>query len=184
MSPPQDLYPRLLGESWAELPDIVRSAHLIGPEKRGHFRVTHGSNPIARTLARWSRLPRQADKADVILSIHLHDDGERWERSFGTEAFTTHQWASTCFLVEKFHNWELHFTLTVSDGALVYQQRGARLCLGPMRLPVPLAFAPRVYAREQASGPDQVHIHVSVSLPCLGPLITYDGHLLVGNLTP
>ena len=178
-SAPCDLYPRILGRAWNELAGAVRSAHMVGGEKRGRFRVRHGESFVARRLARWSRLPRADDDARVVLRVRADGDGERWERHFGADALTTAQWASDGCLVERFDCWELRFALRVIDGALVYEQCGARLCLGPVRVPVPLVCAPRVRAREESEGSDRVHVRVTVTLPCFGLLIAYDGHLAV-----
>jgi hypothetical protein len=173
----QDLYPRLLGTAWDELEGTIRAAHRAGDEKRGRFRITHGTSFLARQLARLARLPTNAESAEVVLSIHNDRGRETWERRFDADAFTTVQWVSDGCLVERFGNWELRFALRVSEGALLYEQSGARFCLGPLSLPVPLPCAPRVWAREEASGSGQVHVHVTVTLPCIGPLITYDGLL-------
>lgn len=80
-------------------------------------------------------------------------------------------------LVERFESWELHFLLRAQDGALVYDQCGARLCLGSMRVSVPLACAPRVRAIEESNGPAGARVHVTVTLPALGLLIAYEGRL-------
>lgn len=181
-SAPCDLYPRILGEAWEELAGAVRSAHLVGGEKRGRFRVTHGKSFVARRLIRWSRLPHDDDNAQVVLRIRADGNHQRWERRFGADAFTTVQWATDGCLVERFDCWELRFALRVKDRALVYEQCGARLCLGSIRVPVPLTCSPRVQAREEADGTDRVHVHVTVTLPCLGLLIAYEGHLGVEDL--
>ena len=177
-----DLYPRILGEAWKDLPGSIRSGHAVGVEKRGRFRVTHGRNYIARQMARWSNLPPQDDSAPVVLQIHAENDSQRWDRRFGTHGFTTLQWADGGRLVERFDGWELHFALRVNGQTLVYEQCAARLCLGSMCFPVPLIFAPRVQATEESAGPNRVHVRVTVTLPLLGLLIAYDGHLEVGEL--
>ena len=172
------LYPQILGEAaWNELAGSIRSAHRVGDEKHGRFRVTHGRSRLARQSIRWSKLPRATDDAHVVLKIHAEEDRERWERHFDGDSFTTLQSASGGRLVERFDCWELHFALSVLDRALVYEQCGARLCLGPMRLPVPLIFAPRVRASEKGDGPARVTIHVTVTLPLVGLLIAYEGYL-------
>lgn len=174
---PRDLYPGILGKSWDELSGAIRSAHQPGGEKTGCFRVTHGTGFLARRLACLAKLPEMSESAEVVLTIHGGQGCETWERRFGAVRFTTVQWSSEGCLVERFGVWELRFTLRVSDGALVYEQCAARLCLGALCLPVPLAFAPRVSAREEAGEMNQVRVSVSVSLPVFGRLIAYDGHL-------
>jgi hypothetical protein len=179
-----DLYPRILGESWDSLPEAVRSAHQLDSKKTGRFRVTHGQDFLTRRLARMAKLPSHTESANVVLKIRSTGSGEVWERRFDAHEFTTVQWNSNGLLVERFGSWELQFALQIRGGALIYEQCGARLCLGPLSLPVPMAFAPRVSAREEASGTSRVRVFVTVSLPILGPLITYEGYLDVGDLEP
>jgi hypothetical protein len=151
---------------------------LAGREKRGVFRIVHGTGCLARCMIRWSRLPQAACAAATRLRIIAEKDGECWERQFDSQSFTTLQWAEDGgLLVERFGSWELRFALRADGAALVYEQRGARLCLGPLRLPMPPAFAPQVKATESCDGPARVHVAVTVTLPFIGLLIGYDGHL-------
>jgi len=175
-----ELYQRVLGDDWWVLAEPVRRAHSVGEEKRGCFRVSHGEGWLARQLARWSRLPQPANAAETQLKITSEGAGQRWERRFDGHAFTTRQWAEDgIHLVERFRSWELHFELQVAEKALRYVQSGARLCLGRLRLPLPLALAPRVSARETCDGPERVRVAVTVSLPLVGLLIAYEGFLEV-----
>jgi hypothetical protein len=177
-----DLYPRVLGEAWWTLAESVRRAHAVGRDRRGCFRVSHGTSWLARRLVRWSGLPRGATAAKARLRIVSEGSGQRWERHFDDETFTTKQWADGGgSLVERFGAWELCFELRVEEEALRYVQRGARLCLGTFRLRVPLAWAPLVSAKETGDGPERVLVTVTVTLPVVGSLIAYDGHLDVGG---
>ena len=176
-----ELYPRVLGESWWTLAESVRRAHAIGRDRRGCFRVSHGASWLARRLVRWSGLPRAAGAAKVRLRIDSEGSGQRWERHFDDELFTTKQWTEGSRLVERFGAWELRFDLRVEDEALRYVQRAARLCLGTLRLRVPLAWAPLVSAKETGDGPERVLVTVTVTLPVVGSLIAYEGYLDVGG---
>ncbi|MEA3211806.1 MAG: hypothetical protein QOE70_4863 [Chthoniobacter sp.] len=179
-----ELYPRILGEAWWSLAEPVRAAHALG-EKRGRFRVSHGTNWLARRLARWSRLPREVGLTETVLNISADGDGQQWHRRFGADTLTTTQWrADSGFLIERFREWELSFALRVEAAALVFEQRAAWLRLGPLCVRVPLRCAPRVQAQAAADGPDRVGILVTVTLPLVGILITYEGHLEVEERTP
>jgi len=180
-----ELYPQLLGEAWWTLAEPVRRAHAVGEEKRGCFRVRQGAGWLARRLAQWSRLPRPAVAADTQLRIIHEGTGQRWERHFSGEAFTTRQWAEEGGrLVERFGAWELSFDLQVQEATLCYVQRAARLCLGAWRLSLPRACSPVVAATEAGDGPTQVRVAVTVTLPLVGLLVAYDGHLDVGGPVP
>jgi len=176
-----DLYPRVLGEAWWTLAESIRRAHAIDRDRHGCFRVAHGTSWLARRLVCWSCLPREAKAAKVRLRITSEASGQRWERHFDDETFTTKQWTDGGSLVERFGSWELCFDLRVEEKALRYVQRGARLCLGAFRLRVPLAWAPLVSAKETSDGPQRVLVVVTVKLPVVGSLIAYDGHLDVGE---
>jgi len=175
-----ELYPRVLGDDWWTLAEPVRWAHAAGEEWRGCFRVWHGEGWLARRLARWSGLPQPATAAEIRLRIIEDGAGQRWERRFNNSALTTRQWAADGrHLIEAFRAWELHFELQVVERALHYVQRGARLCLGKVRLWWPLALAPRVSASETMDGPERVRVAVTVTLPFAGLLIAYEGFLEV-----
>ncbi|MGV3533041.1 MAG: DUF4166 domain-containing protein [Chthoniobacteraceae bacterium] len=148
--------------------------------KRGCFAITHGANPLARQLARWSRLPRPASDAATTLQIAETAGAQLWHRAFGEDSISTRQWRENGWLVEYFAGWQLCFALFAVKGGLRYEQRGARLCARGIRLPMPLPLSPRIQAREDAAGEGRVRVEVAVSLPVIGPLITYRGFLEVG----
>jgi hypothetical protein len=178
------LYSEVLGKDWLALSENVRCAHSVGGEMNGVFRITHGTGWMSKKLARWSDLPQAAEAADTRLKIFSENSGERWERQFDGKAFTTKQWlGKDGTLVERFGEWELHFNLRVNEGNLFYYQSGARLCLGALHIPMPLACAPRVSAKEIHDGATRVLVSVTVTLTLVGLLISYDGYLNVkGNV--
>ena len=179
-----ELYREVLGKDWLALTENIRLAHSVGREMNGTFRIAYGTGWLAKQLARRSPLPCAAAAADTRLTIFADDDGERWERRFDGAAFTTRQWQGRHGqLVERFGEWELHFKLRVEAGNLFYQPSGARLCLGAWHIPMPLACAPNVFAKEMSDGVARVLVSVRVTLPLVGLLITYEGHLNVTGET-
>lgn len=177
------LYSQLIGVSWMNLDVRVRWAHTTGGEKRGQFRITQGDGWLAQWMIRESRLPKAASDAETRLKIIAGEAGERWERSFNGDTVTTQQWEKDGRLVERFGSWELRFILRVEESALVYEQCGARLCVGRLRLVLPRACAPFVEAREWADNAGSVRVVVKVTLPVIGLLIAYDGHLFMETKT-
>jgi Domain of unknown function (DUF4166) len=172
------LYSEVLGKDWLALSEKIRCAHSAGAERNGVFRITYGTGWMAKKLAHLSGLPQAADAADTCLKIFLEGAGERWERQFDGKAFTTRQWkGKDGFIVERFGEWELHFKLRVKEGNLFYDQSRARLCLGTLYIPMPLACSPRVSAKEMQDDAARILVSVIVTLPLIGLLISYEGYL-------
>ena len=177
------LYPRLLGESWAELHPAVRRAHLeSGPIRgTGSFQIGLGRTGWARLLARLLRLPPAAQDLATRLSVTRSLDEEIWSRTFGEHRVVTRQReASGGLLAERFGILELRLRLSVVEGGLDYRQVGAALRLGVLGLPLPRWMAPRVTARERPAGADSrsTQVEVQVALPAVGDLISYSGCLV------
>jgi len=175
---PRALYAQLLGASWCELAEPLRRLHASDTtvRARGRLRITHGRGRFARLLARLLRLPRQNDSADAQLIITHNANAEQWRRSFDERHLDTDQYASgNRELAERFGVLEFRFRLEAIAGVLHYQQLGVALVIGSFRVRLPDACAPLVDAREEASGPRQLQIRVSVAIPALGPVLTYDG---------
>jgi hypothetical protein len=172
------LYSQLLGKDWLAVAENIRRAHSVGGELNGVFRIAYGTGLAAKQLVRWADLPRAAAAADTRLKIFSEAAGERWERRFDGKVFMTRQWkGKDGFLVERFGEWELSFKLRVEGGNLFYDQSGARLCVGALRIPMPRVCAPHVVAKEMPDGAVRVLVSVMVRLPMVGQLISYDGYL-------
>ena len=170
---------QLLPENvWTHLAEPVQRAHRAGVEFHGTFRVDHGSGLLAKAFVRWSRLPPAAEKVETQLLIIADGSRTRWERSFAGHRLCTTQWQddSGCF-VERWGPIEIRFHLSVREGGLRYEQAGAALCLGPLRLPLPRRLAPRVEAREWPLEFARIGVRVSVALPLVGRFLAYEGEV-------
>jgi hypothetical protein len=172
------LYARLLGSSWLQVAEPIRSAHASGStiRARGRLRIAHGRGQVARFLARLLRLPRASEAAETRLVVTSVGDGERWLRTFDDRRLATRQYqAGECELAERIGVLEFRFRLEVSEGSLLFRQVEAAFRSGPVRLRLPAQLAPSVEAREDPAGPHQIYVHVRVALPAVGPVLTYDG---------
>lgn len=79
-------------------------------------------------------------------------------------------------LIERFGALEILFTLAATEEALLYSPAGARLGVGPLRIPLPSWSSPSVEARASSGpGDEDVHVEVKISLPLLGPITSYGG---------
>ncbi len=172
------LYARVMGEAWTRVAEPIRLAHIADPivRARGHFRIEHGSHPCARFCARVLRLPDPGAAAETRLVVTASSGGEQWLRTFAGRHLETRQYLSGMSeLAERFGLLELRFRLDAVDGSLVYEQLSAALVFGPLRVRIPVWWAPRVEAREDPAGPKRTVVTVRVILPFIGPLISYGG---------
>jgi hypothetical protein len=171
------LYQRVMGHSWCQLAEALRSMHATSStvRARGQFRIDYGSHPVARLLARLLRLPHPSAAADTRLVVSAHGDREQWERTFDGRRFVTLQYRWHDDLAERFGVLQFRFRLQVSDGSLLYVQRQAAVLCWRVRLPIPALCAPRVEAREDPAGPKRIRVQVRVVLPGIGLLISYAG---------
>jgi hypothetical protein len=179
---PVALYERLMGGGWAQLAAPIRSMHAATGEvsARGRFQIEHGRHVLARLLALVLRLPRQGSDVDTSVVITACADGERWLRTFDGRHLETQQRAAPgSEISEQFGVLELRFQLRPSGESLVYVPREAALLIRSIRLPIPSAWAPRVEAREEPAGTNEIDVDVCVTLPAIGTLITYHGRIAV-----
>jgi hypothetical protein len=170
------LYARVLGFNFEQIAEPLRLAHAAEATLHGRFRITRGPGYAARVLAALLRLPRPSLAAETRLVIAAYGDRQQWRRSFDDRHLDTWQYQTgDRELGERIGILEFRFGLTAANGGLVFQQVDAAFVLGSMRLRLPAAWAPRIEAREDPAGADQIAVNVRVVLPRVGPLLTYDG---------
>jgi hypothetical protein len=175
------LYQKLLGASWPDLGVAMRRLHGSGETVHavGVFRVRHGSNRLARAMARLARLPEEGEAVDVRLQVTARDNGEEWRRTFAGHPLVSMQYDRVDgLLVERMGITEMRFRLEVIGGALSYQTVSVALRFGSLPIQLPYWLSPRVTAWEKAvDNMNQIYVSVAVNLPLMGRLIAYDGML-------
>jgi hypothetical protein len=140
------------------------------------LRVGHGGNAAARLVARVFLLPRTGDAVETRLVVTPDTDGERWRRTFGTRALNTRQYPDGPHgFAERIGPLELRFRREASDGGTFFRQIDTAVVMGPLRARLPRWCAPSVVAREDPDGERRVRIDVRVSLPLVGPILSYAG---------
>jgi len=165
---------RALAGSWAQLSAVVRRLH--GPcAVHGRFVVERGEGWAVALVAWIFGLPAPGPEVTTSLEVRAGRHEFTWDRRFGTRRLITHQRALRGgTLAERLGGIECVFELTATHDAIEYRQSGARLCAGPLRLPLPRPLAPRVEARVRALG-ESMEVEVVLSAPVIGRLMRYRG---------
>jgi hypothetical protein len=169
-----DLYPSLLGPSWAELAAPVQRLHAGGAGARGRFRVRRGESLPARLIATLLRMPPAAEEVAISLKVERGEGTERWIRTFGSHPLATDQWRRGDLLVEATGLMQCWFRLLAEGGSLVFQQVGSAIGLRRFALPLPRWLAPRIEGRAEAH-PEGVLVSVRIYAPLVGLLVSYEG---------
>ena len=175
-------YVRVLEDVWPRLAEPIRRLHGTYPMvcASGVLRIERGDSWLARVVARALRLPAPVPRAITRLVVTVDGDAEWWTRSFDGRSFVTRQQSGgTRDLIERFGVLEFHFDIQESGGGLYYGQREVAVRVGPIRIRLPVRWAPKVEAREEPRGPDSLAVAVRAVLPHVGLLVAYDGVITV-----
>jgi hypothetical protein len=174
------LFARLLGDAWDKLPAAVREMHTLTAERVAHGRCTivRGSGLLANFIASLFRLPKAAADLPVAVRFTPRNAGERWVRRFGEQVMSSlllpGRGRSERLICERFGPFDFAQALIVDGGRLRYAMRGWSV----FGLPLPACLAPRSNSYEtQQDG--RFEFHVELSLPLLGPIVSYRGWLVL-----
>jgi hypothetical protein len=177
------LYAGVLGPSWEALPAIVRRLHQEGSFS-GRFTIRRSPGALSVVLGWLSRFPAAGENVDTRLVVRRDGALQHWERSFGGHVLATVQRAWEGSLMgERFGPMECVFRLRAVDKGLFYEQVGAWLCLGPLRLPVPRLLAPRIECTA-TEAPEGMAVHVRIGTGFTDWLLVYEGIIRPGEAAP
>jgi hypothetical protein len=166
-----------LGEAFSRAPAPVRAAHRSGPvaRLRGEARVRGAASAPASIAARLFGFPRAADAVPVRVVKRLLGGGvEQWERCFGGRRMVSRLRPLARGMVRESFG-PFHFDMAVSADASGISMRVIAWRLGP--LPLPSFLAPRSIATETQDAAGRFRFDVPISLPLLGRVTHYSGHL-------
>lgn len=173
---PTSLYAGLLGADWERLPSQVRRLHAEG-QARGHFQVRRGPGPLVALLGALLRLPPAGEQVPTRLVVRCEGALQCWERAFGSHALVTqqHVWPGG-LLAERLGPITCVFRLRAEGPGMRYEQVGAWMHLGPLRLRLPRVLAPRIEA-EVADTSEGMRVSVRIAAPVVGRLLSYEGRV-------
>lgn len=182
MEPAADLYARVAGAAaWAALPPVVRRCHTAHPVDvaEGSFHISRGPSWLAGIVARLAGFPRPGRDIATQLAVRVIGGAQSWHRSFGGTPFHSTQYLTADgWLAERRGPLELHLALSVREGELHLSAERARLCLGPLRLPLAGWMRPQVRARAWAApGGSAMHVDVQIRAALAGLVLRYEGRI-------
>lgn len=172
---PLPVYVRAMGEGYDRLPGAVRAMHDIiadgGAEGQGT--VESGPNPLARLIGAVMRFP---PSGTYPLHVDFAEQGgkERWTRHFGAHRFSSELSLDGNGVIERFGPMRFSFALPSDDTGLGMKLRNWTI----FGLPMPLALAPRIEAREGEDEQGRFRFSVAVALPLIGRVVGYQGWLI------
>ena len=172
------LYQRILGGAWHDLPAAIRDIHDVDDlvTAGGRARVERGRSLLARLVCAVIGFPATNPDTPVRVQFGVAKHAETWTRTFGSEQFTSRQFAgrrrSERLLCERFGPLTFAMALVVEGERLVLVLRR----WSAFGVPLPLWLCPRSDSYESAEG-GRFNFHVAISHPVTGPIIRYDGWL-------
>ncbi|WP_405150981.1 DUF4166 domain-containing protein [Sphaerisporangium sp. NBC_01403] len=155
----------------------------------GVLEVLRGPGPLGRLACAVLGFPRTCTAVPARVTVRRSPgEGqgrvvERWERTIGARRLVSVQSR------EGERGWERHGPLEIrtrtvaSPGEVDVVQVGAVLRMGGREIPLPEPLAPRVFAHawveagDRDRRPPRFHVAVRVTVPVVGVLISYRGHL-------
>lgn len=167
------LYQKVMEAEFDRLPTSLRAMHSsIGDgAASGQAVVQRGRHPVGALLCFLFGFPPSGQYG---LRVHFRKDksSDLWVRYFGQHRMKSRLRQAKGRLVEQFGPLDFYFDLTRED-------QGLKMTLKrwtAFGVPLPLGLAPRVEAREWDDA-GRFQLSVSISVPLIGLIVRYDGHL-------
>jgi hypothetical protein len=141
---------------------------------QGSVRIEAPPSWLAVALALCLGTPRRATEGALRFELEAQPDAERWTRHFPERTMTSRLRLQDGLIDEQLGAARLRFALAAQAGALHMHLVGLRF----FGMPCPRWLLPRITARETGTD-DRLHFHVSATLPWIGSVATYSGHLVL-----
>ncbi len=160
-------------------PALARFHSLSGPHRlQGRVRVDAPTTWSARVLALALGAPQRASQGVITFELDAHPAAERWTRRFPTQTMqsTLREGAGQVAgqVVEHLGAARLTFALHEAEGRLVMQLQQLHFC----GIACPAWLRPQVVAEETGIG-EALHFKVQATVPWVGRVVSYQGHLVV-----
>jgi hypothetical protein len=175
---PASMYERAMGDSFDRLPLAVRRFHRLAglQELHGWVDTDAPSSLAAGLLARCLGTPLRATSGPIRFELYAAPEAEIWTRHFPTRKMTSRMRLDARRIVEQLGAARLTFELCETGGRLEMRLQGLRF----LGVPCPRWLLPRVIAEESGQS-DRLHFRVQASLPLVGIVTSYRGHLTIAG---
>ncbi|WP_027243476.1 DUF4166 domain-containing protein [Leisingera daeponensis] len=176
----KDAFGEIIAAQRLEVPPALLRFHAQPPARSQGVVTVEGGNRWARLLAGLAGFPPPMPRTRFRLDVAQQGRGHVWQRSFGKYQtrsrlrFDPHKGQA----VERFGPVELELAASVQQGALVVTVEKARL----FGLPLPRALCPQSASMEYETPEGHLGFDISASLPRIGLLVRYSGHIVLPEL--
>ncbi len=171
------LYEQVMGEEFTRLPAAVRRFHtLLGRHTlNGWVETAAPSTGFAKLLAWCLGTPQSETSGGIRFELEASPHSESWTRHFPQQTMTSRLYKMGPFVEEKLGKSTLHFRLLNTKAGLKMELQSLRF----LGVPCPKWLLPSIVAEEHGDQ-EKIHFEVRASLPVVGVVASYRGHLIVG----
>lgn len=175
------LYQRALGAQYAQLPAAVQRFHRLTGRAilQGWVETEAPASWLAKGLALCLGAPRRTTRGPLRFVLDVGTEAETWTRHFPARTMTSRMTLVAGRVEERLGAARLTFRLIAAEDKL-------SMALVEMRffgISCPRWLMPQVVAEETGIG-NRVHFLVSASLPLVGTIASYRGHLDLSEKEP
>lgn len=168
------LYQQVMGADFLLLPIPLQQFHALAGRHvlQGWVEVQAPASAAARVLARCLGAPLDARRGPIRFELESSPASEHWVRHFPGKTMQSRLRLASGRIVERLGAARLAFALRAGPEKLEMQLVGLHF----LGLPCPRWLMPVVVAEETASA-GRLHFRVQASLPVVGVVAGYQGHL-------
>lgn len=165
-----------MGPAFARLaPALARFHSLAGPHRlHGLVEVEAPASAAGRVLAWALGAPQQSVRGSIVFDLHATPRAEVWTRHFPARSMRSTLREARGQVVEHLGAARLGFALDERQGRLLMRLTSLHF----LGVPCPAWLRPQIVAEETGQG-DTLHFHVQATVPWVGQVVHYRGHLVV-----
>lgn len=180
-APPARLFALVMGSTYEQLHPSVRAFHdLHGTHVlHGLVETESADNLTGRILSRMLGTPHRSIQGAIRFVLDAQGTEQTWTREFPGRTMRSKMRLLGGMIVERLGPAELTFSLVADRGCLEMKLESLRA----FGLPCPRWLMPRITAREHGED-GRLHFHIRATLPFVGRVTGYRGHLELPILSP